>query len=368
MGLGSKRGKLAVQVATQGHSVHAQYATHAKRAKLMPPASCRHKSGGNYAVESALKKIAAHVVEDNSVVKAPRTPAPTKQKSDERIQQLIRADPEVVLQASRKDDETTSTCSDEARVGQSNPKDSAPPIALQEKKGCNQPGVTRGGIANIGNTCYISAVINCLLHNQIFRRELELGAKTQKPIHTALGELMEMHPRSNQRALIQSLKDTLGFGRDQQVRAGAHWDFDASIVIDMSRLTAFHQDVHEFYTKLTSELSEESSNVVDNTFLGSFEKILVCTKCGESANISETFTSLSLPITQTASVPLSVRSIMDCFFTGEVVNKNCENCHNAVSHTATNKLKRYAKPCSLPCVTLVLTVGLAGFQLSLRFI
>mmetsp|Transcript_2412 Transcript_2412/g.5654 ORF Transcript_2412/g.5654 Transcript_2412/m.5654 type:complete len:344 (+) Transcript_2412:122-1153(+) len=343
MGLGSKRGKLAVQVATQGHSVHAQYATHAKRAKLMPPASCRHKSGGNYAVESALKKIAAHVVEDNSVVKAPRTPAPTKQKSDERIQQLIRADPEVVLQASRKDDETTSTCSDEARVGQSNPKDSAPPIALQEKKGCNQAGVTRGGIANIGNTCYISAVINCLLHNQIFRRELELGAKTQKPIHTALGELMEMHPRSNQRALIQSLKDTLGFGRDQQ-------------------------DVHEFYTKLTSELSEESSNVVDNTFLGSFEKILVCTKCGESANISETFTSLSLPITQTASVPLSVRSIMDCFFTGEVVNKNCENCHNAVSHTATNKLKRYAKPCSLPCVTLVLTVGLAGFQLSLRFI
>lgn len=172
------------------------------------------------------------------------------------------------------------------------------------------------GVYNIGNTCYISAVLQVLLNCKPFVRDLQIFA-TQTEYETPVTDcLIDMHSK-------QLRGETL-CPRLVQEEMGRLYPEIASYA---------QQDAQEFLIKILDVVSDETekggSSVVDKHFSVVREqlfKCLACEHCTEPRQDIFRNVSLSVPVVELSDPTPELDKVFRNFFKPETLEKTCEKC------------------------------------------
>ena len=136
------------------------------------------------------------------------------------------------------------------------------------------------GLENIGNTCYFSSVIQCLLHCPLAKQAIEI-VPLQKVSNTALRELDILFTRMTNNDASKYLSTSQCFQ--------AVMDTPECKAVQMG-LNSRQEGVHELLLKLLEHFHEESSVTAHTFNLFCILKIhllstTTCQQCSRSSNI-----------------------------------------------------------------------------------
>ncbi|XP_061193164.1 ubiquitin carboxyl-terminal hydrolase 37-like isoform X2 [Saccostrea echinata] len=223
------------------------------------------------------------------------------------------------------------------------------------------------GFSNLGNTCYMNAILQSLFHLEPFTRDLvHISRKISRslPQQSLYQSLVRLHG-SRKRILSDFSKRDLLRNVKQAISSSA------------KRFSGYQQhDAHEFLNQVLDQLKEEVAKVMKSTpspsrspreitetvdlinpTLQNFEfevtHTISCTNCSEKVTKAEQFYDLSLemPRKRTGSTPCTIQNALDLFFKKEAIEYRCEKCgccKAEVSHKFTRlprvlilHLKRY---------------------------
>ncbi|XP_033729410.1 ubiquitin carboxyl-terminal hydrolase 35-like [Pecten maximus] len=133
------------------------------------------------------------------------------------------------------------------------------------------------GIPNVGNTCYINAVIQVLKWTPGFKSRLDT-CQTENQLALDLRKIMNGTDKRSLRSVLKSLGTSIG----------------------RNTLTSGNQeDCFELYNALTENLHSSDDKCPAKLFDGSFLITFSYESCGHIERQLHTFTSLSLPIMDT---------------------------------------------------------------------
>ncbi|XP_039281814.1 ubiquitin carboxyl-terminal hydrolase 4 isoform X2 [Nilaparvata lugens] len=242
---------------------------------------------------------------------------------------------------------------------------SSPPLShyKQHEVGIASTVVTPGltGLKNLGNTCYMNSIVQCLSNTDELRREICQFSKEGG----VLGGLVGHHPRPTPVALEV----------DKVVRklwAGKHKSFPCdelkSVVGKLK--TSFRgceqQDSHEFLTILLDWLHEDlnvpnqdlelggadeasgerawgefrrkNNSIVLDLFYGQLKSTVTCLTCAKQSVTFEPFSNLSLPLpNHVLSDRCTLHDCMELYLKEESISGwNCPSCKTA--RAATKKI------------------------------
>lgn len=205
------------------------------------------------------------------------------------------------------------------------------------------------GLANLGNTCYMNAVLQVLTSIPCFVSDL------QQP------KLMDAAPQpqnSIYKALLQVVQQ-LKYGGESRVIDPS--PLKASIARHSSRFRgALQQDAHEFFCNLLDQLQQEVVGILEarlqeagslrhvielsktacptaRNFSCILEHELKCEYCGDQSSVKELFQHFSLDIPEhpvrKAEEPLAepspvynLQALLQMYFQEEAFEKTCEKC------------------------------------------
>jgi hypothetical protein len=218
------------------------------------------------------------------------------------------------------------------------------------------PQPNREGFKNLGNTCYISAVVSMLLSLPALAADIEVFSKTactkadrSARVFNAFQELFQQIRIKNHGVLnLASLKNAVAAqakcfkGGEQQ---DAH-EFYSSCLdllntemqqIIKKRSTKPH---NEFDEKCESRSELDRLNATDLNFNLKIKHTLVCTNsdCGYKRSRGEFFREISLSIPEVDSEgSTSTHDILDSFFDENHLDYKCEKCGHLFAR-ATHKV------------------------------
>ena len=188
------------------------------------------------------------------------------------------------------------------------------------------------GLRNLGNTCFMSAVIQCLsstvelgqYFTGYYRQHINLQSKfgSGGELAEELGELIRVMWSGQYKSLSpKDLKDAVGrhlpgfVGCDQQdshefltmLLEKVHADLNTAtengpVTVDENL------DTHLAINKFWKSHRMKNNSIISQIFEGLLLSTLECTVCGKKSDSFETFTCLSLPIPSGNRVTIS-----DCF-------------------------------------------------------
>lgn len=201
----------------------------------------------------------------------------------------------------------------------------------------------QGGLRNIGNSCYLNSVIQCVLHCEPIKQylsggrhksELNMRSKTRGQVAESTADLIKTL-MSGQTGSPNSVKSAVssasGLFRgtaQEDAQEFLRWFLEA-LHEDVSRITTKPRITRE--AKSASEAwsfytSRENSTIVD-LCVGQLKSSLTCSSCGYVSEVWDPFWDLSVPI------PSRARDIKDClmeFQREEVLDGSekpkCERC------------------------------------------
>ena len=227
------------------------------------------------------------------------------------------------------------------------------------------PNRMRGGFTNLGNTCYMNAVLEALCCITSFSR----GTR-RLPI------LNQLPPESFTLAIyrLMNLRKTQDSGESLNLS-----NIKKALEQNGDRFLGFEQqDAHEFLCacfdqmelEITPFLSIQTNPSFSTqpfdipataTFRGVIQYQIVCKGCQDTETRDEDFFFLSLPLPDEdedlfAERPITtIRSALNCFFEDEKVERSCSKCPSkkAVRHTSFSRLP------------LVLVIQLQRFRFSM---
>eukprot|EP00873_Tetraselmis_striata_P016444 jgi/Tetstr1/436708/TSEL_025491.t1 len=223
------------------------------------------------------------------------------------------------------------------------------------------------GMANLGNTCYMNAVVQVLLGIRVFEAELQQGALS--------------HLNTPRDGVLAALRDCLQ--ARHKARKNARPDTSVPISLEelksaMERYTHFcrgsmQQDAHEFFCVLLDRLQSEvlmaecakaetdgaaqtgkaepqravdlskTADPVARNFEFSVYQILRCKQCNHKSRIMERFThlSLELPANGSPGKCFDISSLLRAYMEDEEVSKSCEHCGTTCApHSLTHQVAR----------------------------
>ncbi|XP_046543809.1 LOW QUALITY PROTEIN: ubiquitin carboxyl-terminal hydrolase 37-like [Haliotis rubra] len=227
------------------------------------------------------------------------------------------------------------------------------------------------GFSNIGNTCYMNAILQSLFGLNPFSNDLLYSFKKKgrsfspNSLYCSLARLVKIQRRPgssdfNKRELLRNVK--------------------SAISGTAKRFSGYQQhDAHEFLSQVLDQLKEEivkfnkstpsptrdPSEDIDlvNPTLDNFEfevlHTITCLKCDEEVAKSEQFNDLSLEMPQRShqGYPKSLQDALDVFLQQEEIDYTCAKCGHTkskVKHKFTRiprililHLKRYAYSASI---------------------
>lgn len=160
------------------------------------------------------------------------------------------------------------------------------------------------GIPNMGNTCYIASVLQCLRYSRKFVYQLR------------------EHNTKNDTTLMKFFVELLYDGASKNVLNA----FIQQLSIDHSEFRLLRQcDAHELYLYLIDQFYEKNKNY-NNPFMGKLESTIECSICQHRSVTETPFISLSLEMDKMKS--LSVQELMEKFCSTETLDDpiECDKC------------------------------------------
>lgn len=281
-----------------------------------------------------------------SAVAAPRAPPPpalplqslTRRSTAAEVRPLVRPREPPQLQQKPKVYEPQPQSQLQTKVNVPKPQPQPQPQPQQQQKEPSKPEENDEvlcGLRNLGNTCYLNAVLQALLALPPFVHALTAlvppapapataGVLTAPSVATALADLVRA--RTAAPALVQSparVKAAVG-------RVGAQFAGSAQ------------QDAHELLVVLLDALNDElaprvpagTPTPVAATFRAELAVAVECTQCHAASRHAEHETCLSLSLPAAAPLP-DVAACVAAFFRDEPLACTCAHCGctAAVKHT-----------------------------------
>jgi len=180
----------------------------------------------------------------------------------------------------------------------------------------------QGGLQNIGNSCYLNSVIQCLLHcdpirdyfvKGRYKSEVNSRSKTKGKCADATSSLFEdlLNGRTSSPSSVKSAVNrfsNLFRGTSQEdAQEFLRWYLEAlhedvQKVTSKPRITKEAESAHEAWSQYTSR---ENSQIVD-LCVGQLKSSLTCSHCGYVSNVWDPFWDLSVPL------PSGARKVEDC--------------------------------------------------------
>lgn len=184
---------------------------------------------------------------------------------------------------------------------------------------------------NLGNTCYLSSVLQSLLNSRGFNQNI-------KDLDT---------PLSQELAKISSITDT---ALDNKFLAVLYNISDLLHILPFRRLE--QQDAHECILHILDKLTPDPDSPFYKIFHGKTETCIHCLKCGTTKKVLEDFNSINL------NIPVEKSNIVELFqgyLELETMTEDlycCETCQG---------LQAYQKKTSLNILPQVLIVVLKRY-------
>ncbi|KAL5006136.1 hypothetical protein ScPMuIL_017294 [Solemya velum] len=225
---------------------------------------------------------------------------------------------------------------------------STPTYSWQKAKPTQQPDkkqqVSLQGFSNLGNTCYMNAILQALFGLDTFTSDLLVNNR-------------KIHKQISPHSLYYSLAKLLHSRRrsaSDLVRRDLLRAVKTSISTTVRRFSGYQQhDAHEFLVQVIDQLKEEVQKVCSSTpsptrenndwesssssreFLNpaiiNFEfevtHSIACLECGEVVTKCEQFNDLSLDMPKRDLLnPRSIQHALELFFKKEKIEYTCEKC------------------------------------------
>jgi len=180
----------------------------------------------------------------------------------------------------------------------------------------------QGGLQNIGNSCYLNSVIQCLLHcdpirdyfvNGKFKSEINSKSKTRGKCADAtsslFGDLLSGRTSSpsSVKSAVNKFSGLFRGTSQEDAQEFLRWYLEAlhedvQKVISKPRITKEAESAREAWSQYTSR---EDSQIVD-LCVGQLKSSLTCSHCGYVSNVWDPFWDLSVPL------PSGARNVEDC--------------------------------------------------------
>lgn len=233
--------------------------------------------------------------------------------------------------------ESSSSSRIASRYGRSKAGDSS---VADERSSDNKK---QGGLRNIGNSCYLNSVIQCILHCEPLKQYLISGrhkgeinsrSKARGQVAESSGDLFKSllsGQTASPSAVKSAVQSTSGLFRgtaQEDAQEFLRWYLEA-LHEDVSRVTTkprIHKEACSASEAWAQYTSRENSTVVD-LCVGQLKSSLTCSSCGYVSEVWDPFWDLSVPI------PSRARDIKDClneFQREEVLDGSekpkCERC------------------------------------------
>ncbi|OUC46386.1 ubiquitinyl hydrolase 1 [Trichinella nativa] len=184
------------------------------------------------------------------------------------------------------------------------------------------------GFSNLGNTCYMNAILQALLHQKPFAQELWRAYEKSRLLlqpDSLLSHLSNLLRGSNgdlsvnKKDLLLSVKNKIASTARQFYGDSEH-------------------DAQEFILQLINQLNDEvralnksyPENQISNPVFRNFSFAICsyrkCTKCGHTTCSEEEFVDLPLDL-HSKLQSFSLQKLVEAFFADGTVNRHCEKCN-----------------------------------------
>jgi ubiquitin C-terminal hydrolase len=216
------------------------------------------------------------------------------------------------------------------------------------------------GLANLGNTCYMNCILQCLVATRQFSNYfLQLKAGSSKSSQTKPKSMVLAASMANLVRIMHANTNTNSVSPVEFKRTCGRLNetFRGSSQQDCQEFLNFVLD--ELDTELLAATTSSSSNSRDGTTSqrslitdlveGQLTSSLECQTCGHTSTTTSTFTSLSVPLPPaTTSAPTTLAACLDLFAAPEVLDGDdawaCPKCaspRRALKHLRVSRCPPY---------------------------
>jgi ubiquitin C-terminal hydrolase len=210
----------------------------------------------------------------------------------------------------------------------------------------------RVGLRNLGNTCFMNSILQCVAHTPGFidslleaiRTNINRNSKLRGQLAEKFGELMEKMRSSRGSVSPDEVKHMVGRFAPQ---FSGYMQQDAHEFLRFL-LDGLHEDLNRVqnkqpyrelegggsdYSRVASEWfqyhKKRDDSVVTDYFRGQLLTIITCSQCNTKSIACDTFLDLSVPVPRTSSVQL--HSCFNEFIAETLVDEyKCEKCRKIV--------------------------------------
>ncbi|KAG7162874.1 Ubiquitin carboxyl-terminal hydrolase 8-like 7 [Homarus americanus] len=183
------------------------------------------------------------------------------------------------------------------------------------------------GLKNIGNTCYINSVLQCLFNVYDFsyhfiymgyKQDLNRENKLNAEVVDVIAQIFQaLHNKTPTDTYLRKFKDVLCKCDEQFVGSGQQDAHDLLTVV----LTC----LHEALTTVQDPANDSSISIVSDIFHGLQESTIVCPKTGSViSRTRETFNSISLPVDMLKD--WSLEELIKKHFEDQRIEWECVDC------------------------------------------